>query len=469
MQIDTPVERARESRAEHVERRLSELYATFRENVCAATRGWTRHGSLDAAGYEAALVRADDRSARKEIYETYVTRASDRGPLAGHHDNASVIDEILALRHERSRGLGFATSADAALRGRLLASTDDVEHFLIELNHGVRPRAQSELTELWQLARSEGAPKEFRPWDVPYWAERRRQLAFGTLDEAWRAHLAASDVVAGAVGLAARIYGMRFERVEQGPSTGPWSFHVRGADGEAIGALEVSPPAPRLTHREARAVFRRFGEDLQRLLAQRHGTAGFEAELARVPGKLMDRWCYEGAALASFARHAETGAAPPDALVARTRDEDSFLVGLETTARLEVALFDLRVHRDYVPADRASTLRSQVFDTLAQVRREVSVLLPPPWNRMPDQLVEVFGAEGGVSAFEGIVGDVVAEDLFAAFEESGDVEGTGRRLFAMWTQLGVRPATDLYREFRGRGPRSETWLRRKGLAAPPAV
>jgi Zn-dependent oligopeptidase len=315
---DLMLDGSRLSRPDDAAVRLSELHRRFRQNVSDAELGWSKYVEdetslagmtadqkaaagdtalgaglrgfllgLDAASYDAVLRHADDRALRKELYEAYVTRASDRGPLAGRYDNGPVIDEILALRHQRSRGLGFANHAEAALRARMIDSAEEVDHFLIDLNRRARPRAESELAEVWRFARSQGAPKEFRPWDLPYWSEKLR-------------------------------------------------------------------------------------------------------------------------------RHLETGAAPPNALVVHTGAEGGFLAGLEASARLELALFDLRLHRDYVPEVRSSPLRSQVLDALAQVRREVSVLPPPPWNRMPSHFVGMFGGDDAFGWYGSIQADVLRGEFLCS-------------------------------------------------------
>ncbi len=503
---DRMLDGARVSRPDDVGVRLSELHRRFRQNVSDAAVAWSKQVEdeaslagmtagartaardrarasglrgallgLDEASYEAVLRHADDRALRKELYEAYETRASDRGPQAGRYDNGPVVDEILESRHQRSRGLGFANYAEAALQTRMVASTEEVDHFLIDLNRKARPRAESELAEVWRFARSEGAPKEFRPWDLPYWSEKFRQQEVGDLDEDWREYLSASDAIGGMVALAARLYGIRFDRVDLGRGPGGLSttFRLYDADGGAMGTLDVHSPAPRLTHRELRSVFREFGRGVQRLFALERGVAALEADVADLPGRVMERWCCDATALASFARHHETGAAPPGALVAKTEAEGSFLAGLTTTARLEVAMFDLRLHRDYVPGGRSSSLRSQVLDALAQVRREVSVLPPPPWNRLPSHSVEIFGGDSDVGCYGPIWADVLSADLFEALEESGFAPEAGHRLGRMLTQLGSRPAMALYVEFCGRKPRLDAWLRRKALAStsdpqPPA-
>jgi Zn-dependent oligopeptidase len=233
---------------------LAGLQAQFRAHVVAAEQALR----IDAATYERGLRSTDDRAQRHALYEAFVTRASDRGPLAGQFDNGPIIDEILALRHEHARLAGFPNYAEWTQQTRASRSADALERHLLELNARIRPRALAELEEAWALAKSRDALKGFRPWDLGYYLEKAR---------------------------------------ERRPQDDPPREAVV-AFGEALGVLDG----------------------------------------------------------------------------------------------IEVALFDLRVHRDYVPADRASRLRSHVLDTLAQVRREVSLLLPPPWERRASSFIGGFGS-----------------------------------------------------------------------------
>jgi Zn-dependent oligopeptidase len=240
-------------RLQAIGRRLVSVQVLFSKNVVDATVAWGKDVdqlrlTLDGQAVDEVMRRADDRELRRKVYEAYTTRASDRGPLAGRFDNGPVIDEIVALRHERATLLGFRSHPDALAKNHPAGSADEAERLLLELNARVRPSAQAELEEIWTLAKSRDGIKGFRPWDLAYYAER--------------------------------------------------------------------------------------------LAAARPGFAPTALEIVR---------------------------------------------------EIEIALFDLRLHRDYVPADRASKLRPYVLDTFAQARREVSVLPPPPWDRSACALVEIFG------------------------------------------------------------------------------
>jgi oligopeptidase A len=260
--------------------RIASLQAQFARNLSAAVAAWHKdlvdgerlaglplvtrerahHESqsvglagfrltVDAPTYEAVLRHGGDRELRRELFEVYATRASDRGPLAGRFDNGPVVDELLALRHELANELRFRNYAEAVAHSGVASSPDDAERLLLERNARLRPLAQSQLDEVWSFAKTEDGIKGFRPWDLPYYV--------------------------------------------------------------------------------AKLAARRPGFSATALLALRD---------------------------------------------------------------LELALFDIRLHRDFLPAERATKLRSQVLDTLAQARREVNLLPPPPWDRTASSLLEMFGA-----------------------------------------------------------------------------
>jgi oligopeptidase A len=332
----------------------------------------------------------------------------------------------------------------------MFESAEELEHFLIELRLEVRPRAQLELEEVWRFARSQGAPKEFRPWDLPYWAEKLREHHFGDLDGAWRRHLPAARAVETMVHCAGELFGVQLEPMDPARA-GDRRFAVRSAEGSRV-AVDVSWPPENLTHDQLRAVFRAFGGDLHRALAP-----SVDAYVEECSAQAMESWCYHPPTLARICG----GNQPPDALVEKTRAARRFLAALRTTDRLEPAFFDLRVHRDYVPGSLSSPLRSQVLDTFAQVRREVGVLPPPPWNRRASSLVEVFGG-GGQAGYGALWADVVAAELFQAFEESDPDDGAARRR-GVARQLLSASAPTLYEAFRGQRPSIAAWLGRAGL------
>jgi oligopeptidase A len=531
-----PEEKARFT---EIELRLSELQSKFEENLIdsvqnfskhitdvAALSGMTGRGKalarekarakgldgyllmLDFPSYDAVVTYADDRELRRELYEAYGTRASDRGPLAGRFDNSPLMDEILALRHEEARLLGYKNFAEVSLATKMADTPDEIERFLLDLNTRARPRALSELEELRTFATQRDGVRDLQPWDVAYYSEKLKAQKLAFSEEEIRPYFPAPQVVRGMFSLVERLYGVKIEEIG-GVAT--WhkdvtTYALRDASGVDIGIFYLdayarqdkrggawmdecivrrrtprglqrpaayltcnfAPPLPGqpalLTHGEVLTLFHEFGHGLHHLLtrvdeAGVSGIHGVARDAVELPSQFMENWCYDLATLRGFARHWQTGEALPKEFSEKLRASRTFLSGLATVRQLEFALFDLRLHRDYDPAAGA-----RVLETLDRVRDEISVLRPPAYNRMPNSFAHVF-AGGYAAGYYGYKwAEVLSADAFSAFEESHFAPETGHRFRdTVLAQGGSRDAMDLFVEFRGRAPSLEPLLRHCGL------
>jgi oligopeptidase A len=520
-------------------RRLSELGAKFQENVIDSVKAWHKHVTdegrlvgmtvhgkalardraqatglegflltIDLPGYDAVARYADDRDLRREVYEAFATRASDRGPLAGRFDNGPLVEETLALRYELARLLGYRNYAEVSLETKMAESPEEAEAFLLDLNRRVRPRALAELEDMRAFAAERDGIGELHPWDVAYYAEKLKTRRLGFSDDDIRPYFALDRVVRGMFSLVMRLYGLR---IEQDRSVATWhpdvtTYRLRSEDGAYVGMFYLDPFARRdkregawmdecvvrrrtksalqhpaaylvcnfapplegkpslLTHREVVTLFHEFGHGLHHLLTKvddfaASGIRGVEGDAVELPSQFMENWCYDGPTLASFARHVETGEPLPAALLEKLRAERSFQAGLATVRQLEFGLFDLRIHRSE-PLSGA-----RVLEVLAEARREVSVLPPPEWNRLPSSFSHIF-AGGYAAGYYGYKwAEVLSADAFAAFEETSFAPDTGRRFRdAILARGGSQPAMSLYVAFRGRKPTIDALLRHSGLS-----
>jgi oligopeptidase A len=223
-----------------------------------------------------------------------------------------------------------------------------------------------------------------------------------------------------------------------------------------------------LTHDEVLTLFHEFGHGLHHLLtrideAAVSGIRGVARDAVELPSQFMENWCYESATLRGLARHWQTGEVLPDGLLQKLRASRTFQSALATVRQLEFALFDLRLHRDYDPAGGA-----RVLEVLDRVRSEVSVLLPPAYNRMPNSFSHIF-AGGYAAGYYGYKwAEVLSADAFAAFEETDFAAETGRRFRdTVLGQGGSREAMDIFVQFRERKPSIEPLLRYSGLQGVP--
>jgi oligopeptidase A len=221
-----------------------------------------------------------------------------------------------------------------------------------------------------------------------------------------------------------------------------------------------------LSHDEVLTLFHEFGHGLHHMLtrvdeAAVSGIRGVEWDAVELPSQFMENWCYEPKTLHELARHWQTGAPLPDGLVDKLIASRTFHAALATLRQVEFALFDLRLHRDYDPARGA-----RILETLAAVRKDVSVLPPPAYNRMPNSFSHIFGGGYAAGYYSYKWAEVLSADAFAAFEESGFALETGRRFRdTILAQGGSKEALDLFVSFRGRQPTLEALLKQTGLTA----
>jgi oligopeptidase A len=229
-----------------------------------------------------------------------------------------------------------------------------------------------------------------------------------------------------------------------------------------------APPLPGqpalLSHDEVLTLFHEFGHGLHHMLtrvdeAAISGIRGVEWDAVELPSQFMENWCYEPRTLREFARHWQTGIALPDVLLDKLIASRTFHAALATLRQVEFALFDLRLHRHYDPARGA-----RILETLSEVRKEVSVLPPPAYNRMPNSFAHIFGGGYAAGYYSYKWAEVLSADAFAAFEESGFAEQTGRSFRdKILAQGGSKEAIDLFVSFRGREPTLEAFLKQTGL------
>jgi oligopeptidase A len=182
-------------------------------------------------------------------------------------------------------------------------------------------------------------------------------------------------------------------------------------------------------------------------------------DAVELPSQFMENWCYDPATLRGFARHWQTGEPMPEEMIAKLRGSRSFLTGLANVRQLEFSLFDLRLHRDYDPAQGG-----RVLATLDAVRDIVSVMRPPSFNRMPWSFSHIFAGGYAAGYYSYKWAEVLSADAFAAFEESNFAPETGHKFRdTILAQGGSKEAMELFVEFRGRKPSIEPLLRHTGL------
>lgn len=529
-------------RFKEIRQRLSRLQTTFEEHLLDATQAWkkpitdsallsglpesaldlARHNAaregqsgwvftLDIPSYMPVLTYADNRDLRLEMYEAYVTRASDQGPMAGQWDNTEVMVEILALRHELARLLGFDNYAEFSLATKMAKDPQQVMSFLSDLARRCKPVAERELADLTAYASDHYAIETLEPWDIPYYSEKLRQHRFAISQEELRAYFPAPRVLQGLFAVVERLYGLRI-RARDGVETwdpdvrffeiydrraalrgmfyldpyarshkrgGAWMdeciVRKRTRDGVQVPVAYLTcnftPPLGEtpalLTHAEVITLFHEFGHGLHHMLTlidypSIAGINGVAWDAVELPSQFMENWCWEREALDLMSAHHHTGEPMSEALLERMQAAKNFQSGMQMARQIEFALFDFRLHMSEGPWDARA-----IQNLLNEVRREVAVVRPPPFNRFQNGFSHVFAGGYAAGYYSYKWAEVLSADAFSKFEERGIFDqATGEQfLHCILEQGGSREPMELFVEFRGREPSIDPLLRRSGIAA----
>ncbi len=525
-----------------ISKRMSELGSKFSNNVLDATMGWTKHVTdknelagmpesalaaaeaaaeakglegylltLDIPSYLPVMTYCDNQELRKELYEAYVTRASDRGPNAGKWDNTENIAEMLKLRYEIARMLGFNTYSEKSLATKMAESPAQVLEFLNNLASKVKPQGEREVQELREFAEKEFGVTSFELWDIAYYSEKQKQKLFEISDEQLRPYFPESKVVSGLFEVLNRVFGMKVQE-RQGIDTwhesvkffdifdsndvlrgsfyldlyarehkrgGAWMDECRVRRINAQGELQtpvayltcnfnrpVGDKPALFTHDEVVTLFHETGHGIHHMLTQVDvssvsGINGVPWDAVELPSQFLENWCWEEEALAFISGHYETGEPLPKEMLDKMLAAKNFQSAMFILRQLEFGLFDFTLHTTYDPEEGP-----KVLETLAEVKKKVAVLPSLEWNRFSHSFSHIFA--GGYSAgyYSYLWAEVLSADAYSRFEEEGIFNTeTGQSFLNNILEMGgSEEPMELFKRFRGREPQIDALLRHAGIA-----
>jgi len=469
-----------------------------------AKPGWklTLHGP----SYMPVMQYADHRALREQIYRAYVTRASEFG--TPDLDNTDLITQIVSLRREDSTMLGFASYAEESLATKMAETPQQVKDFLGELGARAKPHAQRDMDELREFARAELGLADLQAWDATYASEKLRVARYAFSDQEVKQYFPETQVLPGMFKLVETIYGLDIR-----PShSETWHpdvkfFAIRDRSGSLIGQFyldlyarehkrggawmddaltrrrkngAIQTPVAYLTcnfsapvggkpalftHDEVNTLFHEFGHGLHHLLTKIEdlgvsGINGVEWDAVELPSQFMENFCWEWEVLKHLTRHVDSGAALPRDLFDKMIAAKNFQSGLQTLRQIEFSLFDIRLHDDFDPATGKTALQ-----LLQEIRAQVAVLIPPDYNRFPNNFSHIFAGGYAAGYYSYKWAEVLSADAYSLFEENGVLsESVGQRF---WSEIlgvgGSRPALESFVAFRGREPTIDALLRHNGM------
>jgi len=494
--------------------------AMYREAAAADDAAAHRDGykiTLQYPSYAPVVTYAHDRKLRERMYRAYATRASEFGKP--DWDNGGNIIEILRLRRELARLLGYADFAEVSLVPKMARSAQEVTAFLRDMARRGRPHAERDMRELREFAAAELGLAELQAWDIAYASEKLREARYAYSEQALKQYFPEPRVLAGLFSVIETLFTVRIladrapvwhpqarlYRIERPDGRlvgqfyldlyarehkqgGAWQDDARARRGRAglqggeaqtpVSFLTCNFPGPvggkpaLFTHVDVLTLFHEFGHGLHHLLTRVDemsvaGIRGVEWDAVELPSQFMENFAWQWEVLQLLTAHAETGEPLPRELFDKMIAARNSQSGMQLLRQIEFALLDMRLHTELNPTTADPADVNRLVD---EVRREVAVVHPPSWNRMVTSFTHVFAGGYAAGYYSYKWAEVLSADCYAAFEEAA---GSGcstldpaigeRFLDCILAVGGSRPALESFTAFRGRAPQIDALLRHSGM------
>ena len=462
--------------------------------------------TLHFPSYLPVMQYADSRALREKLYHGYATRASELA--SPKFDNTNLIDEILSLRYESSKLLGFKHFTEMSLVSKMAKSSEEVITFLMDLANKAKPFALKDMDELQSFAKTLKIEK-LEAWDVAYVSEKLRQAKYSFSENEVKQYFPEHRVLKGLFKVVETIFKLKIIKSdapiwhkdvsfysiknENNELVGQFYFdlyarnHKRGGAwmDEAISryknSLGSSHPVAFLTcnfsspsdnkpalfsHDDVITLFHEFGHGLHHMLTKVDdysisGIKGVEWDAVELPSQFMENFCWEWDVVKHMTEHVDNKNPLPKSLFDKMIEAKNFQSGMQTLRQIEFSLFDIRLHTEYSDQNKINPLK-----LLETIRDEIAVVRPPSWNRFPNSFSHIFAGGYAAGYYSYKWAEVLASDAFSLFEEEGILSSHAGQKFQneVLSRGGSRPAMESFVAFRGREPNVDALLRHSGMA-----
>ncbi|MCR1792688.1 M3 family metallopeptidase [Leptospira sp. id769339] len=513
----------KKNRLQEIQLRLSDLSNQFSQNLLDSTNSFemkieseedvkeipesdktlyknedgTYTFTLQFPSYNCYMTYGNNRSKREELYKAYVTRAPGNG---------KILEEILALRDESARLLGYKNYAEASLATKVADSPEQVLDFLERIGKLAKPIAEKEMSELKKFASDLGI-SDFQAFDSAYVSEKLKKKNYDFDEEQTRPYFEKNTVVKGTFSFLEKLLGLKFDKTDA-PIWDPKTevYHVKNGS-EIIARLYLDlearkdkqggawmnhwetrnklsgktilpsafvvcnfPPAKDsapslLNHSDVVTFFHEMGHALHHLCAKIEeppvsGINGVEWDAVEFPSQFLENFAYEPEVLDFFAFHYETGKPMPKELAQKLKDTKNFLAAMGVVRQLEFGIFDIRIHLQKYSEE-------QVQNILDTVRKDVSVLFPPEYNKFQNGFGHIFSGGYAAGYYSYKWAELLAADAFFAFRSKGifDENLAEKYRTEILEKGGSENAMVLFKRFLGRDPEPDALLKLYDLVA----
>jgi oligopeptidase A len=464
------------------------------------------HLTLKAPCYAPIMQFAQSSSLREKLYKAYTTRAS-----SGEHDNSAIMTELLALKHEQAKLLGFHNHAEVSLAPKMADSSEEVIDFLRDLATRAKPYAIRDVAQLREFAKTQLNLPEPEAWDWTFISERLKEARYAYSESEVKNYFQLPKVLNGLFAKIGSLFDVQisldsapvwnekvhfYRMTKNGQLLAHFYLDTAARDGKRGGAWmddargrwmrvdtnELQTPVAHLvcnfadgvdgkpallTHDDVTTLFHEFGHGLHHMLTQVNerdvaGISGVEWDAVELPSQFMENFCWEWQVVEGMTTHVDTGEPMPKALFDKMTAAKNFQSGLQTMRQVEFSLFDMLLHSQPTPTQEPLAL-------LAEVRMDTAVLPVPDYNRNPHSFSHIFAGGYAAGYYSYKWAEVLSSDCYAAFEEAASdgesaVKAIGKKYLTEILQRGgSRPAMESFVAFRGRKPQIDALLRHQGM------
>lgn len=467
--------------------------------------------TLDIPSYLPIVSYAHNRELRQQMYEAYITRASDKGPLAGKFDNTNNINEILSLRYELAKLLGFESYAHLSLASKMAKDPQEVIDFLELLATKSKACAQKQMQQLCNFAKEQDGLEKLEPWDIAYYSEKLKQKLYAYNDEDLRQYFPIDKVISGLFECAKRVFSISFRPrlgvdvwhedvkcydvydkfdarigsfyldlyAREGKRGGAWMDECMSRRYRQDGALQLpvaylvcnfsAPVANKtatLTHDEVVTLFHEFGHGLNLLLtrvdiADVSGINGVPWDAVELPSQFNENFAWQEEVLNFLSANIYDGSPLPKDKLEGLLKAKNYLSAMMMLRQLEFALFDFRIHLEY----NNQVTSDFVANILNDVKAKVSVTPQYKDARFAHSFNHIFAGGYAAGYYSYKWAEVLAADAFAKFEEEGIFNkqvGDAFRDYILAVGGSVDPMK-AFIAFRGRKPDVNALLKQSGI------
>ncbi|MDR0537558.1 MAG: M3 family metallopeptidase [Tannerellaceae bacterium] len=454
------------------------------------------------------LQNSEKRDLREKIFNGYIMRGNNNN----ENDNKDIVSQLVNLRLEKAKLLGYSNYASYVLEERMAKNEENVYTLLNKLWEPALRVTANELSDISDEIKKEGGNFAAEGWDWRYYAEKARKAKFDLDESEIRPYLMLDNVREGAFHVANRLYGITFSPIKNIPLPHPeaQAFECKDKDGTHLGVLYMdffpraskrggawcgsyrsqsyengkrvapvvtivcnfTPPAAGepalLSVDEATTLFHEFGHGLHGLFRDVHydGIGGVPRDFVELPSQIMEHWVLEPEVLKVYAKHYKTGELMPPALLEKLDKSAKYGQGFATTEYLAASYLDMDYHiLKEIPLNKEQNNMNVVsFEASTLSKRNLPSQIPPRYRSTYFNHTMGGGYTAGYYSY--IWSEVLDCDGFEAFKETGDIfnqEVAAKFRKHVLTPGGIDDAMEMYKNFRGKEPGVEPLLRERGL------